>query len=67
MIFLITNNAKVTLIRYAKHISSRSILFLLKIQENVFQLFLKIKSLHFVNKILDKNEAKKNFICQLQH
>ena len=43
----------------SKTYGPRSIVFLLKIQENVFQLFLKIKGLHVVNKVSTKKRPKR--------
>ena len=60
MIFLITNNAKVTLMRSATHMVPLNFVPpKKKKQENVFQLFLKIKGLHFVNKISTKTRPKR--------
>ena len=59
MIFLITNNAKVTLLRSATHMVPLNFVPPKKKQENVFQLFLKIKGLHFVNKISTKTRPKR--------
>ena len=59
MIFLITNNAKVTLMRSATHMVPLNFVPPKKKQENVVQLFLKIKGLHFVNKISTKTRPKR--------
>ena len=57
--FLITNDATVTLTRCAKHMVPLNFVPPKKKQGNVFQLFLKIKGLHFVNKISTKTRPKR--------